>query len=108
MERDAPGGRIRAVALQGMGLTLFDMTVDKSGYALHRAHPSFAKIPGAVDAAAASIRRLFLECAPGAGPDAPACPDVTASRGPDGGPDGLTLRAKGFTVRAEPVREKTP
>ena len=108
MERDAPGGRIRAVALQGMGLTLFDMTVDKSGYALHRAHPSFAKIPGAVDAAAASIRRLFLECAPGAGASAPACPDVTASPGPNGGPDRLTLREKGFMILVEPVREDAP
>ena len=108
MERDAPGGRIRAVALQGMGLTLFDMTVDKNGYAPHRAHPSFAKIPGAMDAAAASIRRLFLECAPGAGASVPACPDVTASPGPNGGPDRLTLREKGFTILVEPVREGAP
>ena len=108
MERDAPAGRIRAVALQGMGLTLFDMTVDKNGYALHRAHPSFAKIPGAMDAAAASIRRLFLDCAPGAGPDAQACPDVTASPGPGGGPGILTLREKHYTVQAEAVRENAP
>ena len=108
MERDAPGGRVRAVALQGMGLTLFDMTVDKNGYAPHRAHPTFAKIPGAMDAAAASIRRLFLDCAPGAGPDAPACPDVAASHGPNNGPEILTLREKHFTVQAEAVRENAP
>ena len=108
MERDAPAGCIRAVALQGMGLTLFDMTVDKNGYALHRAHPSFAKIPGAMDAAAFSIRRFFLDCSPGAGPDAPVCPDVTASPGPGDGPEILTLREKHFTVQAEPVRENTP
>ena len=108
MEKDAPGGRIRAVALQGMGLTLFDMSVDKNGYALHRAHPSFAGIPGAVDAAVFSIRRLFLECGPGAGSDAPACPDVSVEHDANREAECLILRKSSYTLLVKTVRENAP
>ncbi len=108
MEKDEQNNRLRAVGLQGVGLTLFDMTVTPHGYALHRVHPSFARIPGAVDTTSASIRRIFFECPAGASSGADACSDVTIAYDPSGAPECVTLREKKFTVSVTTVRENAP
>lgn len=67
LEVDNDGRRVRLVALEGLGLKLFDLTVTVDGVEVHHLLPDLAKDPRLAEAVAASVRRIFLAPRPDAG-----------------------------------------
>jgi hypothetical protein len=67
LELDNDGRRVRLVALEGLGLKLFDLTVTLDGMEVHHLLPDLAKDPRLAEAVAASVRRIFLAPRPGSG-----------------------------------------
>ena len=67
LELDNDGRRVRLVALEGLGLKLFDLTVTVDGVEVHHLLPDLAKDPRLAEAVAASVRRIFLAPRPDAG-----------------------------------------
>lgn len=67
LELDNDGRRVRLVALEGLGLKLFDLTVTVDGVEVHHLLPDLAKEPRLAEAVAASVRRIFLTPRPDAG-----------------------------------------
>jgi len=65
MELDARNRRARLVALDGMGLKLFDLTVTAEGVEVNHLLPDLGKYPGLAEAVAASVRRIFFAPQPG-------------------------------------------
>lgn len=67
LELDNANRRARLVALEGLGLKLFDLTVTVDGVEVHHLLPDLAKEPHLAEAVAASVRRIFLAPRPDAG-----------------------------------------
>ena len=67
MELDTAAGRARLVAVNEMGITLFDLTVTRSGQTLNSVLPQLARYPRLAEGVAASVRRIFLAPLPAAG-----------------------------------------
>ena len=67
LELDNAGRRVRLVALEGLGLKIFDLTVTVDGVEIHHLLPDLAKDPRLAEAVAASVRRIFLAPRPDAG-----------------------------------------
>ncbi|MDY0268433.1 hypothetical protein [Trichloromonas sp.] len=67
LELDNDGRRVRLVALEGLGLKLFDLTVNVDGVEVHHLLPDLAKEPRLAESVAASVRRIFLAPRPDAG-----------------------------------------
>lgn len=67
LELDNDGRRVRLVALEGLGLKLFDLTVTVDGVQVHHLLPDLAKDARLAEAVAASVRRIFLAPRPDAG-----------------------------------------
>lgn len=66
LELDNDGRRVRLIALEGLGLKLFDLTVTVDGAEIHHLLPDLAKDPRLAEAVATSVRRIFLAPRPGA------------------------------------------
>ncbi len=64
MELDAGHRRARLVALEGMGLKLFDLTVTAESVEVHQLLPDLRKHPGLPEAVAESVRRIFFQPQP--------------------------------------------
>jgi hypothetical protein len=64
MELDPRGRRARLVALEGMGLKLFDLTVTADGVEVNHLIPDLRRHPGLAEAVAASVRRIFFQPQP--------------------------------------------
>jgi hypothetical protein len=62
----APKGA-RLVAMNDMGVKLYDISVDPVGSQAHFIIPDLARYPGFAEAVALSVRRIFLEPEPGPG-----------------------------------------
>jgi len=67
MKLDMPEGRARLVAVDDLGIKLFDLTVTRGGQTLHDELPQLAKYPQLAQGVAASVRRIFLVPRPEAG-----------------------------------------
>ncbi|MDX9710781.1 MAG: hypothetical protein RBT64_14650, partial [Trichloromonas sp.] len=67
LELDNDERRVRLVALEGLGLKLFDLTVTVDGVEVHHLLPDLAKDPRLAEAIATSVRRIFLAPRPGSG-----------------------------------------
>lgn len=67
LEFDAGAGRVRLVALEGMGLKLFDLTVTADTHEIHSMLPDLRKHPRLAEAIAESVRRIFLAPRPAPG-----------------------------------------
>ncbi len=64
MELDAGNRHARLVALEGMGLKLFDLTVTAEDVEVHHLLPELRKHPGLAEAVAESVRRIFFQPQP--------------------------------------------
>jgi hypothetical protein len=64
MELDAGNRHARLVALEGMGLKLFDLTVTAEAVEVHHLLPELRKHSGLAEAVAESVRRIFFEPQP--------------------------------------------
>jgi hypothetical protein len=60
MRLDLTQGQVRLVALNDLGVKLFDLEVTQIGEQQHYLLPDIAKIPHFTEAVAASVRRVFL------------------------------------------------
>lgn len=60
-------GKARLVGLNDLGVKLFDLTVTPGGYEENFILPDLARLPGAAEAVAASVRRIFLSPLPAPG-----------------------------------------
>ncbi len=60
MELDAGNQYARLVALEGMGLKLFDLTVTADTVEVHHLLPDLRRHPGLAEAVAESVRRIFF------------------------------------------------
>ncbi|WP_432822810.1 hypothetical protein [Trichloromonas sp.] len=60
MELDAGSRYARLVALEGMGLKLFDLTVTADTVEVHHLLPDLRRHPGLAEAVADSVRRIFF------------------------------------------------
>jgi hypothetical protein len=77
MRLDLTEDRLRLVALNDLGVKLFDLEVTPIGEQQHYLLPDLAKIPHFTEAVAASVRRVFLTPRP----DGSEALRLTASRG---------------------------
>jgi hypothetical protein len=57
-------GKARLVGLNDLGVKLFDLTVTPDGYEENFLLAELGRLPGAAEAVAASVRRIFLSPAP--------------------------------------------
>ncbi|WP_224984081.1 DUF3261 domain-containing protein [Geomonas agri] len=64
---DTKAGEARLVAMNEMGVKLYDITVLRDGSRANFVIPDLARYPGFAEAVALSVRRIFLAPAPGAG-----------------------------------------
>jgi hypothetical protein len=64
MELDANRRKARLVALEGMGLKLFDLTVTADTVEVNYLMPDLQKHPGLAEAVADSVRRIFFQPQP--------------------------------------------
>jgi hypothetical protein len=67
LELDTANRRVRLVALEGLGLKLFDLTVTAETVEVHHLLPDLAKQPRLAEAVAESVRRIFLAPRPAPG-----------------------------------------
>jgi hypothetical protein len=67
MRLDTRAGRARLVAIDDLGIKLFDLTVTRDGQTLNSVLPQLAKYPRLGEGIAASVRRIFLAPRPSAG-----------------------------------------
>lgn len=61
---DPAAGTARLVALDDMGIKLFDLTVNATGYQEHYLLPALARLPGLTTTVAASVRRIYIDPRP--------------------------------------------
>lgn len=61
LQLDTARNKARLVAMNEMGLVLFDLELDEQGQQLHRAMPQLQQQPGFAIGVAASLRRIFLQ-----------------------------------------------
>lgn len=67
MELDARRRSARLVALEGMGLKLFDLKVSADAVEVNHLLPDLRKYPGLAEAVAESVRRIFFQPQPALG-----------------------------------------
>lgn len=61
---DTAQRKVRLVAMNEMGLVLFDLELNEQGQKLHRAMPQLQEQPGFAIGVAESLRRIFLQPTP--------------------------------------------
>jgi len=64
LQLDIARHKARLVAMNEMGLVLFDLELDEQGQQLHRALPQLQQQPGFAVGVAASLRQMFLQPRP--------------------------------------------
>lgn len=64
MELDAAKRKARLVALEGLGVKLFDLSISADAVAVNQLLPDLRKHPGLPEAIAACVRRIFFQPQP--------------------------------------------
>ena len=103
LQLDGAGETARLVAVDPLGIKLFDLEVTATGETVHYLLPQLARYPQLGKAVATSVRRMFLVPRPAAGDALSAQPDSYELRRPDGAGE-VTFAFAGPQARLATIR----